>query len=62
MGVGPAFFDVDRDGDPDLMFANGADWPEKRASGGAKARRLEAHRGAWPAAVSQRRTRHRSPT
>jgi hypothetical protein len=35
MGVGPAFFDVDRDGDPDLMFANGADWPEKR-SGGAK--------------------------
>ena len=35
MGVGPAFFDVDRDGDADLMFANGADWPEKR-SGGAK--------------------------
>ena len=34
MGVGPAFFDVDRDGDPDLMFANGSDWPEKR--GGAK--------------------------
>jgi hypothetical protein len=29
MGVGPAFFDVDRDGDPDLMFANGADWPER---------------------------------
>jgi hypothetical protein len=34
MGVGPAFFDVDRDGDPDLMFANGADWPEKRGPGG----------------------------
>lgn len=32
MGVGPAFFDVDRDGDPDLMFANGADWPEQRAA------------------------------
>ncbi|HEX8031414.1 MAG TPA: CRTAC1 family protein, partial [Vicinamibacterales bacterium] len=33
MGVGPAFFDVDRDGDPDLMFANGSDWPEKRTAG-----------------------------
>ena len=47
MGVGPAFFDVDRDGDQDLMFANGADWPEKRGSAprtARKARRREVRR------------------
>lgn len=28
MGSGAAFFDYDRDGDPDLLFVNSAPWPE----------------------------------
>jgi len=28
MGSGAAFFDYDRDGDPDLLFVNSASWPE----------------------------------
>src|SRR5262245_58629115 len=27
MGGGVAFFDYDGDGDPDLLFVNGSDWP-----------------------------------
>jgi hypothetical protein len=57
MGVGPAFFDVDRDGDPDLMFANGTDWPEQRAPG-AKA----AAKGAAPGPRLYRNDGHGSFT
>lgn len=34
MGGGVAFFDFDADGDQDLLFVNGNDWPWRPASGG----------------------------
>jgi hypothetical protein len=33
MGGGVAFFDFDNDGDQDLLFVNGTDWPWKAATG-----------------------------
>lgn len=38
MGSGVAFFDYDRDGDPDLLFVNSSYWPER-----AEGRRTSAH-------------------
>ncbi len=35
MGGGVAFFDFDNDGHPDLLFVNGAAWPEQAAAGAA---------------------------
>lgn len=37
MGSGVAFFDFDRDGDQDLLFANGTDWPDAKSSSGNSA-------------------------
>jgi hypothetical protein len=34
MGAGCAFFDFDRDGDQDLLFVNGTDWPWRRNASG----------------------------
>jgi hypothetical protein len=36
MGGGVAFFDCDSDGDPDLLFTNGTDWPGKAKPGAPK--------------------------
>ena len=33
MGSGVAFLDYDNDGDPDLLFVNGSDWPWKTEAG-----------------------------
>ena len=35
MGSGVAFFDFDNDGDQDLLFVNGTDWPWKRTTNSA---------------------------
>ncbi|MFQ5793198.1 MAG: FG-GAP repeat domain-containing protein, partial [Acidobacteriota bacterium] len=37
MGSGCAFFDFDGDGDQDLLFVNGRDWPERRQTGSTAA-------------------------
>jgi hypothetical protein len=46
MGSGVAFFDFDNDGDQDLLFVNGTDWPWKRATNTAPTAALYRNDGA----------------
>jgi hypothetical protein len=46
MGSGVAFFDFDNDGDQDLLFANGTDWPWRRATNTAPTAALYRNDGA----------------
>jgi len=45
MGGGSAFFDADGDGDADLLFVNGARWPDSKLGGPAPTQALYANDG-----------------